>query len=72
MRDIPESPEAMIQWSRVCPLLASMSFCVFYSPGQDYEVKNMIPAETNKESQCILWRNFSLLFLYVSASEVSL
>ncbi|EDQ98946.1 uncharacterized protein LACBIDRAFT_318452 [Laccaria bicolor S238N-H82] len=31
MRDIPESREEMIEWSR------------------DYEVKNMIPAETNKE-----------------------
>ena len=49
MRDIPESWEAMIQRSRVCPLLALISFCVSYSPRQDYEVKNMIPAETSKE-----------------------
>ena len=33
----------------MCPLLASMSFCVSDSPWQDCEVKNMIPAETNKE-----------------------
>ena len=49
MRDIPESREAMIEWSRVCPLLALISFWVSHSPGQDYEAKNMIPAETNKE-----------------------
>ena len=39
----------MIEWSRVCPLLALVSFCVSHSPRQDYEVKNMIPAETNNE-----------------------
>ena len=39
----------MIEWSRVCPLLGSMFFSVSHSPRQDYEVKNMIPAETNKE-----------------------
>ena len=49
MRDIPESREAMIDWSRVCPLLALITFCVSHSSRQDYEVKNMIPAETNKE-----------------------
>ena len=49
MRDIPESRKAMIQWSRVCPLLALVSFCVSHSPRQDHEVKNMIPAETNQE-----------------------
>ena len=49
MRDIPESREAMIQWSRVCPLLALVSPCVSHSPRQDHEVKNMIPYETNKE-----------------------
>ena len=49
MRDIPESWEAMIEWSRVCPLLALVSFCVSHSPRQDHEVKNMISAETNKE-----------------------
>ena len=48
MRDIPESRKAMIEWSRVCPLLALISF-VSHSPRQEYEVKNMIPAETNKE-----------------------
>ena len=48
MRDIPESWEAMIEWSRVCPLLALISFYILFFR-QDYEVKNMIPAETNKE-----------------------
>ena len=48
MRDIPESREAMIEWSWVCPLLALISF-VSHSPRQEYKVKNMIPAETNKE-----------------------
>ena len=32
-----------------CPLLALISFCVSHPPLQDYEAKNMIPAETNKE-----------------------
>ena len=49
MRDIPESQEAMIQWSRVCPPSALVSFCVSHSPRQDHEVKNLIPAEFNKE-----------------------
>ena len=49
MRDILESWEAMIQRSRVCPLLALISFCASHSPRQDCEVKNTIPAETNKE-----------------------
>ena len=48
MRDILESRKAIIQWSWVCPLLALISFCVSHSPRQDYEVKNMIPAKTNK------------------------
>ena len=42
----------MIQWSWVCPLQALASFCVSHDshpPRQDYGVKNMIPAETNKE-----------------------
>ena len=49
MRDILESREAMIEWSRVCPLLALTSSCVSHSSRQDHEVKNMIAAETNKE-----------------------
>ena len=49
MRDIPKFREATIEWSRVCPLLALVSFCVSHSPRQDNVVKNMIPAETNKE-----------------------
>ena len=48
MRDIPESRKAMIEWSWVRPLLALISFCVSHSPWQAYEVKNLIPAETNK------------------------
>ena len=48
MQDIPESREAMIQWSWVCPLQALTSFCVSHPPRQDYGVKNMITAATNK------------------------
>ena len=46
---ISESREAMIEWSWVCPLLALVSLCGSQSSRQDYEVNNMIPAETNKE-----------------------
>ena len=49
MQDIPESREAMIQRSWVCLLQALASICVSHPPRQDYGVKNMIPAETNKE-----------------------
>ena len=49
MRGVPESREAMIEWSQVCTFLALVSFCASHSPRQDCEVKNMIPAETNKE-----------------------